>query len=77
MKLSLRLISAILLSFMLLTSTVMGPVKVEARVCETRSQKFKGPCVSENNCANVCQTEGFPDGDCNGILRRCYCNSPC
>ncbi|CAN8245069.1 unnamed protein product [Cochlearia groenlandica] len=78
MKLSPRLISAVALIFMLLVSTGIGPVfVVEARTCETSSQLFNGPCLSETNCANVCHNEGFSDGDCRGLLRQCYCTRPC
>nr|P82781.2 RecName: Full=Putative defensin-like protein 3; AltName: Full=Putative low-molecular-weight cysteine-rich protein 71; Short=Protein LCR71; Flags: Precursor [Arabidopsis thaliana] len=62
---------------MMILVNAWGSVTVEARICKSRSQKFKGPCVSEDNCANVCHTEGFPDGDCDGLLRRCYCNTHC
>ncbi|CAA7029662.1 unnamed protein product [Microthlaspi erraticum] len=72
-----RLISTVPLLFMFLIATGLGPVTVEARTCETSSQLFNGPCLSETNCANVCHNEGFSDGDCRGILRRCFCTKPC
>ncbi|EOA34866.1 hypothetical protein CARUB_v10022448mg [Capsella rubella] len=72
MKVSPRLISAVLLLFMLLAT-----VTVEGRTCESSSNLFSGPCLSESNCANVCNTEGFPDGDCRGFRRRCMCTRPC
>nr|URN71264.1 defensin-like protein [Phaseolus vulgaris] len=35
----------------------MGPRMVaEARTCESQSHRFKGPCVSDTNCASVCRT---------------------
>ncbi|CAD5315959.1 unnamed protein product [Arabidopsis thaliana] len=71
MKVSPRLNSALLLLFMIL-ATVMGPVTVEARTCETSSNLFNGPCLSSSNCANVCHNEGFSDGDCRGFRRRCF-----
>ncbi|KFK26328.1 hypothetical protein AALP_AA8G233400 [Arabis alpina] len=78
MKLSPRLISTIPVLFMLLVATTgIGPVTVEARTCETSSQLFNGPCLSTTNCANVCHNEGFPDGDCRGFRRRCLCSRPC
>ncbi|KAL7163156.1 hypothetical protein ACSBR2_039289 [Camellia fascicularis] len=43
-----------------------GMVVVEARICEARSHSFGGLCISDTNCANVCQAEGFNDGYCNG-----------
>ncbi|WZZ14135.1 hypothetical protein YC2023_107224 [Brassica napus] len=59
MKLSLRLISAVLLMIMIFVASGMGPVTVEARTCESKSHKFRGPCVSRHNCANVCHNEGM------------------
>ncbi|KAI3948495.1 hypothetical protein MKW98_019245 [Papaver atlanticum] len=47
------------------------------RMCDSKSHKFRGPCVSDTNCRNVCQTERFSDGNCRGVRRRCYCQNPC
>nr|DAD32564.1 TPA_asm: hypothetical protein HUJ06_011415 [Nelumbo nucifera] len=55
----------------------MGPKVAEARTCESQSHRFKGACLSDTNCASVCQTEGFPAGDCKGARRRCFCVKPC
>ncbi|XP_019056661.1 PREDICTED: defensin-like protein 2 [Tarenaya hassleriana] len=77
MKLSLRLVSAVLLVFMLLVATEMGPVAVEGRTCESPSHRFKGACLSETNCANVCHNEGFIGGNCRGLRRRCFCTKHC
>lgn len=49
----------------------------DARHCESQSQRFKGPCVRKKNCAAICETEGFPGGDCRGVRRRCFCTKPC
>ncbi|RAL48085.1 hypothetical protein DM860_017876 [Cuscuta australis] len=49
----------------------------EGRTCESKSQKFKGPCVSDHNCASVCHTERFHGGHCRGFRRRCFCTKPC
>nr|QIZ15303.1 defensin [Camelina sativa] len=73
MKLSMRLISAVLLMFMIFVATGMGPVTVEARTCESKSHRFRGPCVSRHNCGNVCHNEGFSGGKCRGSRRRCFC----
>ncbi|CAA7043774.1 unnamed protein product [Microthlaspi erraticum] len=73
MKLSPRLVSALLLSFMLLLATGMGPV--EARTCQSASGKFKGVCLNSDNCAKVCSGEGFAGGKCSNI--NCYCTKPC
>ncbi|CAN4103549.1 unnamed protein product [Withania somnifera] len=70
--------ATVLFLAMLVMSTGMGPMKTaEARTCESQSHHFKGPCVSDRNCASVCQTEGFPGGDCRGFRRRCFCTRPC
>ncbi|XP_062083185.1 defensin-like protein 1 [Humulus lupulus] len=62
--------------FILLASkeTVLG---VEGRVCESKSHHFKGPCVSDHNCATVCRTERFSGGNCRGFRRRCFCSRRC
>ncbi|XP_073034859.1 defensin Ec-AMP-D1-like [Primulina eburnea] len=65
------------LVFMLVTIMGIGPMVGEARFCESQSVHFKGPCVSDTNCASVCHTEGFPGGDCRGFRRRCFCTRPC
>ncbi|KAL1221095.1 Defensin-like protein 2 [Cardamine amara subsp. amara] len=77
MKLSMRLISAVLLLFMIFISTGLGPVTVEARMCESKSHEFRGACISSTNCASVCHNEGFPGGECRGFRRRCLCTRPC
>lgn len=55
----------------------MGPMGAEARTCDSQSNRFKGLCVSDTNCANVCQGEGFPGGHCRGFRQRCFCTKPC
>ncbi|MBA0711431.1 hypothetical protein Golax_010617, partial [Gossypium laxum] len=45
----------------------MGPTAVEGRKCESPSHKFKGMCMNHDNCATVCQTEGYEDGKCEGF----------
>jgi hypothetical protein len=47
----------------------------EARTCVSQSQNFRGECLSSTNCASVCKTENFPDGDCKtrGLERKCFC----
>ncbi|KAK4261637.1 hypothetical protein QN277_004603 [Acacia crassicarpa] len=71
---SVPLVSTIFVLLLLLVATEMG---AEARTCESQSHRFKGACASKSNCASVCQTEGFPDGDCRGFRRRCFCSKPC
>ncbi|XP_074556862.1 defensin Ec-AMP-D2-like [Curcuma longa] len=72
-----RLLPAILLLFLLLTSSGIGMKEAEARICESASHKFKGLCIRASNCANVCKTEGFHGGRCRGFRRRCFCTKHC
>ncbi|GJN02311.1 hypothetical protein PR202_ga19650 [Eleusine coracana subsp. coracana] len=39
----------------------------------------RGACMRERNCRHVCNTEGFPWGDCrwHGMERKCYCKRIC
>ncbi|XP_022846608.1 defensin-like protein P322 [Olea europaea var. sylvestris] len=74
----LSLFATVMLVVMLFMATGTGPMMVaEARICESLSHRFKGPCVRNANCAAVCQTEGFPGGHCRGFRRRCFCTKPC
>ncbi|KAK9724156.1 hypothetical protein RND81_05G052500 [Saponaria officinalis] len=77
MERSTRVFTVVVLMLLLVMSTEMGTKVGEARTCESQSQKFKGPCVSESNCAYVCKTEGFLGGDCRGFRRRCFCLTDC
>ncbi|KAL3637611.1 hypothetical protein CASFOL_018779 [Castilleja foliolosa] len=52
-------------------------LKVEARLCESKSHGFKGQCWSDHNCGLVCRHEGFPGGKCHGFRKRCFCSRPC
>ncbi|PHT42492.1 Defensin-like protein [Capsicum baccatum] len=75
---SMRFFAIVLLLAMLVMATEMGPMRiVEARNCDSQSHHFKGVCVSDTNCASVCQTEGFPSGHCRGFRHRCFCTRPC
>ncbi|KAI3816413.1 hypothetical protein L1987_16109 [Smallanthus sonchifolius] len=78
MKFSMKLFATLFLVVMfLMTNEMGGPVVVEGRTCQSQSNKFKGTCLSDTNCANVCHSEGFPGGDCIGLRRRCFCTKPC
>ncbi|KAL0296583.1 UNVERIFIED_CONTAM: Defensin J1-2 [Sesamum radiatum] len=70
----LRLFAAVSLMLMLVFSS--GTV-AEARICESKSHRFRGICVRKANCAAVCQTEGFHGGRCRGFRRPCYCTKHC
>eukprot|EP01018_Ginkgo_biloba_P029940 Gb_16085 [translate_table: standard] len=67
----------VLLLLVLLASEI--PKGVDGRTCKSQSHSFKGTCVSDHNCANVCKTEKFPSGGCDfvGVSRRCFCYKPC
>nr|AAW33979.1 proteinase inhibitor SE60-like protein [Ammopiptanthus mongolicus] len=41
------------------------------------SNRFKGKCFSDHNCASVCQLEGYFGGDCRGLRQRCFCTKSC
>jgi hypothetical protein len=52
----------------------------EARHCVSQSLKYKGRCASSTNCHHVCQTEGFPSGECvtrHLVRSMCFCKKPC
>ncbi|XP_019179089.1 PREDICTED: defensin D2-like [Ipomoea nil] len=77
---SLRSFADALLFVILFMATEVGRNTImvtEARNCESPSGQFKGPCTSDKNCATVCLSEGFPHGDCKGVLRKCVCIKPC
>ncbi|KAF6993284.1 hypothetical protein CFC21_010199 [Triticum aestivum] len=81
MALSRRMTASALLLF-LLVATEMGTTTVkvaEARNCLSQSHNFKGACLSSSNCAAVCRTENFPDGECHAphYERKCFCKRPC
>nr|XP_043607341.1 defensin SD2-like [Erigeron canadensis] len=78
MRPSMKIFATLLLVLMCLMANEMGgPMVVEGRTCEAPSQLFKGPCVSDTNCGNVCRSEGFTGGHCRGFQRRCYCTKNC
>ncbi|XP_027154030.1 defensin Ec-AMP-D2-like [Coffea eugenioides] len=78
MRSFMRLSATVLLLLALFMASDMGPIGVvEARICESQSHRFKGPCIRKDNCAAVCQTEGFHGGRCRGFRRRCFCTKHC
>ncbi|CAD6243405.1 unnamed protein product [Miscanthus lutarioriparius] len=57
--------ASVLVLLLLLVATELGTTTVaEARYCLSQSHRFKGLRMSCSNCANVCQTENFPGGEC-------------
>nr|AAU04859.1 defensin precursor [Ginkgo biloba] len=72
-------LSVFLVVLVLVISLEMQAEVAEARTCKTQSSKFKGYCLSDTNCRNVCRTEGFPTGSCDFHVasRKCYCYKPC
>ncbi|KAF6987679.1 hypothetical protein CFC21_005301 [Triticum aestivum] len=82
MALSRRMAASALLLLVLLVATEMGATTTkvaEARDCLSQSFKFKGACLSSSNCAAVCHTENFPDGECHRqhLELKCFCKRPC
>ncbi|KAL7103189.1 hypothetical protein ACP275_08G164700 [Erythranthe tilingii] len=61
-----------LLGVVLLVSLMVA----EASVCETKSQLFKGACFRNDNCASICEKEGYLTGRCKGFFR-CICAKDC
>ncbi|TYJ48002.1 hypothetical protein E1A91_A01G031200v1 [Gossypium mustelinum] len=56
----------------------MRPVVADDdKICKYPSNAFKGLYLRDDNCGIVCKTEGFPNGDCKGFLRKCVCTKPC
>ncbi|KAB1671474.1 hypothetical protein ERO13_D01G023520v2 [Gossypium hirsutum] len=73
-----RSISAVVFLMLVLLATEMRPVAADGdKICESPSNAFKGLCLRDDNCDIVCKTEGFPNGDCKGFLRKCVCTKPC
>ncbi|KAL8159886.1 hypothetical protein V2J09_001423 [Rumex salicifolius] len=66
-----------ILALVLLGPQVGVVVQTEAILCEVPSQKFRLMCISDRKCAGVCSTEGFPDGHCKGMRKRCFCRKAC
>ncbi|KAF7025560.1 hypothetical protein CFC21_037732 [Triticum aestivum] len=76
MDLSMKVVVVVLL--LLVTAEDQGPVQLAlARDCQSKSFKFKGMCVRDDNCASVCLVEGFTGGRCKGFWHRCYCTKDC
>ncbi|KAK3154681.1 hypothetical protein QOZ80_2BG0193820 [Eleusine coracana subsp. coracana] len=76
-----RMAAPVLFLLLVLIATEMGRTAgdEEGRYCLSQSHKFKGMCLSSNNCEKVCATESFPAGECKmeNALRKCFCKKPC
>ncbi|KAK4398756.1 Defensin-like protein 7 [Sesamum angolense] len=64
----------LILQFLLL---IFASQECKGRTCRSASENFKGFCFVDQNCRIVCSQEGFTDGRCEGIWRRCVCEKPC
>ncbi|OIT06712.1 defensin-like protein 6 [Nicotiana attenuata] len=67
----------LLFCLLILFASQMAIPRVEGRVCISQSHKYKGPCLGDHNCAEVCRGEGFTGGDCIGWQRKCFCTRSC
>ncbi|KAL0695207.1 hypothetical protein Bca4012_062387 [Brassica carinata] len=76
MKKFMQLISKFFFLFMLLVGPGMHLVQGQ-QMCEANSIDFRGMCWKWRNCKQVCISEGFPDGRCEGFIRKCVCRKPC
>uniref|UniRef100_J3LAV1 Knottins-like domain-containing protein n=2 Tax=Oryza brachyantha TaxID=4533 RepID=J3LAV1_ORYBR len=70
----LSMTAAVLL--LLIVATEMGTV-VQAKLCQKESSEFRGVCIRSQNCANKCKLEGYVDGKCRYLTRRCFCTVEC
>uniref|UniRef100_A0A0E0P5N1 Knottins-like domain-containing protein n=1 Tax=Oryza rufipogon TaxID=4529 RepID=A0A0E0P5N1_ORYRU len=66
-----------ILLLLVVATEALAPAQSSVRPCETKSLRFEGFCMVEDNCANVCRTEGFVDGRCSTFVRNCICIKPC
>ncbi|KQJ81750.1 defensin Ec-AMP-D1 [Brachypodium distachyon] len=67
---------AVFVLLLLVVATEVAPTEAK-RECEAASVRFKGLCMVQTNCANVCLTEGFTGGRCSSFVRKCMCTKPC
>ncbi|KAI4995610.1 hypothetical protein ZWY2020_035513 [Hordeum vulgare] len=70
-----KFFSVVVVVLLLVLSTEVA--RTHARECKTASNRFKGLCMLDTSCANMCITEGLSTGACEGLKRRCMCKMPC
>ncbi|KAL7111164.1 hypothetical protein ACP275_05G070600 [Erythranthe tilingii] len=66
-----------LFGFVMLLLISFASQEAMGRICESKSATYKGVCVLDMTCKLACLNEGFADGDCEGVRRRCMCRKPC
>ncbi|XP_055824589.1 defensin-like protein [Solanum dulcamara] len=66
------------MAFLVLAMTLFVAYEVQAEhICKSVSQTFKGICITNYPCRKACLTEGFTDGHCSKLQRRCLCTKIC
>ncbi|KAL3851012.1 hypothetical protein ACJIZ3_012894 [Penstemon smallii] len=40
-------------------------------------REFRGLCIKSDNCASICEKEGYLTGTCKGFLWKCICEKDC
>ncbi|TYH29854.1 hypothetical protein ES288_A01G045800v1 [Gossypium darwinii] len=74
-----RSISAlVLLMLVLLTIEIETMAEEEHRIYESKSSEYRGVCLLDANCDNICKAEPIlTGGHCHGFFHNCYCTKPC
>ncbi|XP_009630513.1 defensin-like protein 1 [Nicotiana tomentosiformis] len=66
------------MAFAVLAMMLFIAYEVQAQsTCKAESNTFPGICITKPPCRKACLSEGFTDGKCSKILRRCICYKPC
>ncbi|PWA38187.1 Gamma thionin [Artemisia annua] len=56
-------------------SVETGVKVTEAKLCQTTGHAAS--CLNDSTCNSKCEKQGFTNGKCDGIRRRCTCYKPC
>ncbi|CAH1446406.1 unnamed protein product [Lactuca virosa] len=64
----------ILLVALFATDETMMSV-TEAKMCQSTSHALS--CATDTTCNSSCEKQGFAQGKCDGIRRRCTCYKQC